>query len=76
MQSVELGPWCTSTLGVDATSGAVIFSDISTDLLDMCRELADHHGLRDRCHLCKQPPAILPLRSVLIYEQGQSRGLR
>lgn len=70
---------------VDAVgpSGAVIFSDISTDLLDMCRELADHHGLRDRCQFVQAAASDLAgiddhavdavtLRSVLIYEPDKA----
>jgi arsenite methyltransferase len=59
--------------------GKVIFSDISSDLLDRCRELATQRGLLDRCRFVQAPASHLSgiddqavdavtLRSVLIYE--------
>jgi arsenite methyltransferase len=59
--------------------GKVIFSDISSDLLDRCRELATQRGLLDRCRFAQAPASHLSgiddqavdavaLRSVLIYE--------
>ncbi len=61
-----------------APSGRVIFSDVSAELLDECRQLADAAGVTGRCHFVR---AALPdlaglddacadvvvLRSVLIY---------
>jgi arsenite methyltransferase len=59
--------------------GKVIFSDVSSDLLDQCRELAAQRGLLDRCRFVQAPASHLlgidneafdavMLRSVLIYE--------
>lgn len=65
---------------LDRTSptGRVIFSDVSTELLDQCRQLADATGVTDRCefvhaalpHLDGLADAcvdVVVLRSVLIY---------
>lgn len=60
-------------------TGKVIFSDISPDLLDLCRDLATQHGLLDRCQFVQAPASRLAgidsqsvdavaLRSVLIFE--------
>lgn len=60
-------------------SGAVIFSDVSNDLLQHCRELATDAGLVDHCRFVRAPASDLApiadasvdavtLRSVLIYE--------
>lgn len=69
---------------LDRTSpiGRVIFSDVSTQLLDQCRELADATGVTDRCefvhaalpHLDGLDDAcvdVVVLRSVLIYVTGK-----
>jgi arsenite methyltransferase len=58
-------------------SGHVIFSDVSQDLLDECRRLADELGVTDRCRFVRGSADDLPLpdasvdvattRSVLIY---------
>jgi arsenite methyltransferase len=58
-------------------SGRVIFSDVSEDLLDECRRIADELGVADRCELVPGSADDLPLadasvdvattRSVLIY---------
>jgi arsenite methyltransferase len=58
-------------------SGRVIFSDVSEDLLDECRRIADELGVADRCEFVQAPADDLPLpddsvdvattRSVLIY---------
>jgi arsenite methyltransferase len=64
-------------------SGEVIFSDISGDLLDRCRELAADAGLLDRCRFVRVPARDLQpiddqtvdavtLRSVLIYETDKA----
>ena len=58
-------------------SGRVIFSDVSEDLLDECRRIADGLGVTDRCDFLRASADDLPLpeasvdvattRSVLIY---------
>jgi len=64
-------------------AGTVIFSDISSDLLDRCRELAADRGLLGRCRFVQAPASQLAgisdnavdavtLRSVLIYEPDKA----
>jgi arsenite methyltransferase len=64
-------------------TGTVIFSDISSDLLDRCRELATERGLLERCRFVQAPASQLAgidddavdavtLRSVLIYESDKA----
>jgi SAM-dependent methyltransferase len=64
-------------------TGQVIFSDVSSDLLDRCRELARQRGLLDHCHFVQAPARDLSpipdqavdavtLRSVLIYETDKA----
>jgi arsenite methyltransferase len=64
-------------------AGKVIFSDISADLLERCRELAEQRGLLDRCEFMRAPASDLSeigdgavdavtLRSVLIYEPDKA----
>ncbi len=59
-------------------TGAVIFSDISRDLLDHCRELATDMGVASKCRFVKMPARdlspidsqsvdVVTTRSVLIY---------
>src|ERR687883_1672577 len=58
-------------------SGRVIFSDVSEDLLDECRRIADELGVAERCDFLRASADDLPLaddsvdvvttRSVLIY---------
>ena len=58
-------------------SGRVIFSDVSDDLLDECRRIADELGVTGRCEFVRGSAEDLPLpdasvdvvatRSVLIY---------
>jgi len=59
-------------------AGRVIFSDISTDLLDFCREAASELGVLDRCDFVEaaaddlgpiddQSVDVVTTRSVLIY---------
>jgi arsenite methyltransferase len=58
-------------------SGRVIFSDVSEDLLDECRRIADELGVAGRCEFVRASADDLPLpdasvdvattRSVLIY---------
>lgn len=64
-------------------SGALVFSDVSTDLLERCERLAREAGVFDRCRFVRAPAANLSpvedasvdavtLRSVLIYEQDKA----
>jgi arsenite methyltransferase len=64
-------------------TGTVIFSDIFSDLLDQCRELATQRGLLDRCRFVQAPASQLAgidddavdavaLRSVLIFEPDKA----
>ncbi|HEX6109813.1 MAG TPA: methyltransferase domain-containing protein [Ktedonobacteraceae bacterium] len=66
--------------------GLVIFSDISQDLLDHCRSLAQQLQVLDRCRFVRAPAddlaAIAPgsvdvvtTRSVLIYVQAKQQAL-
>lgn len=68
-------------------SGRVIFSDISQDLLDHCREAADAEGLLDRCRFVLAAADRLTgvtdvsvdtvtTRSVLIYVKDKAAALR
>ena len=61
----------------------MIFSDVSSDLLDRSRELATQRGLLDRCRFVQAPASHLSgiddetvdavtLRSVLIYEPDKA----
>jgi arsenite methyltransferase len=65
-------------------AGSVIFSDISTDLLDFCREAAGELGVLDRCRFVEAAADdlspiedasvdIVTTRSVLIYVKEKSR---
>ncbi|MGO9032851.1 methyltransferase domain-containing protein [Mycobacterium sp.] len=64
-------------------TGKVIFSDVSSELLERCRELATQRGLLDRCRFVQAPASDLlgiddesvdavMLRSVLIYEPDKA----
>jgi arsenite methyltransferase len=64
-------------------AGTVIFSDVSADLLDRCRELAAERGLLDCCRFVQASASQLAgidddavdavtLRSVLIYESDKA----
>lgn len=64
-------------------TGHVIFSDVSPDLLDTCRDVARQHGLLDRYRFVQAPARDLSpiadeavdavtLRSVLIYETDKA----
>jgi arsenite methyltransferase len=64
-------------------AGHVVFSDISDDLLDVCREAAEELGVSERCSFVKAGAAdltgigsvdVVTTRSVLIYvpEKAQS----
>jgi ubiquinone/menaquinone biosynthesis C-methylase UbiE len=65
-------------------AGHVVFSDISDDLLDLCRETAESLGLADRCSFVKAAADdlagvsdasvdVLTTRSVLIYVAAKAR---
>ncbi len=62
--------------------GKVIFNDISQDLLDHCRSLAEKSGIIDRCRFLKAPAEnmvgcdnvsvdVITVRSVLIYIEAK-----
>ncbi len=64
--------------------GTVIFSDISQDLLDHCRALAEQMGILERCRFLLAPADdlsaladasvdVITTRSVLIYVQEKQR---
>ena len=68
-------------------SGQVIFSDISQDLLDHCRNAAKEEGLLDRCRFLLAPADrlagvtdasvdVVTTRSVLIYVKDKIGALR
>jgi SAM-dependent methyltransferase len=68
-------------------AGHVVFSDISQDLLDFCRETADSLGFSDRCSFVKAPAHDLAgvgngsvdavtTRSVLIYVAEKEQAFR
>ena len=68
-------------------SGDVIFSDISQDLLDRCKELAEELRVIDRCTFVKAPAddlsalddgsvSVVTTRSVLIYVESKAVALR
>ncbi len=68
-------------------AGTVIFSDISTDLLDVCLEAATELGLLARCRFVEAPAEdlspledasvdVVTTRSVLIYVQDKARAFR
>jgi ubiquinone/menaquinone biosynthesis C-methylase UbiE len=67
--------------------GSVIFSDISQDLLDHCRMLAEQTGTLDRCRFLRAPAQdlsalpdasvdVVTTRSVLIYVTGKPLAFR
>jgi arsenite methyltransferase len=68
-------------------SGRVIFSDVSQDLLDHCRDVATAQGLADRCDFVRAAADSLAgvadssvdavtTRSVLIYVKDKAAALR
>jgi ubiquinone/menaquinone biosynthesis C-methylase UbiE len=68
-------------------SGHVIFSDISQDLLDHCREAATAKGVLDRCSFIRAGADslagvadasvdVVTTRSVLIYVKDKAAALR
>jgi arsenite methyltransferase len=72
---------------LDRGAAHVVFSDISQDLLDFCRETADALGLSDRCTFVEAPARelagvadgsvdVVTTRSVLIYVVEKEEGFR
>jgi ubiquinone/menaquinone biosynthesis C-methylase UbiE len=72
---------------LDRGAGTVVFSDISSDLLDECRRLAAELGVTERCRFIEAPAENLTLiedasvdvvttRSVLIYVRDKSSAFR
>src|ERR1700722_1667118 len=68
-------------------SGQVIFSDVSQDLLDHCREAASAEGLLDRCRFLLAPADqltavtdgsvdVVTTRAVLIYVKDKAQAMR
>ena len=68
-------------------AGHVVFSDISTDLLEACREAADALGVSDRCSFVEaaadelaglgdEHVDVVTTRSVLIYVADKPRSFR
>jgi arsenite methyltransferase len=68
-------------------AGNVVFSDISNDLLDECRRLADELGVSERCRFVEaaaealtpiedQSVDVVTTRSVLIYIADKSSAFR
>jgi arsenite methyltransferase len=68
-------------------AGHVVFSDISQDLLDFCRETADALGVSDRCSFVKasaddlagladESVDVVTTRAVLIYVDEKARAFR
>jgi len=72
---------------VERGAGLVIFSDISQDLLDESRRLADELGVTDRCRFLRAPADdlhelvdesvdVVTTRSVLIYVDDKESAFR
>jgi ubiquinone/menaquinone biosynthesis C-methylase UbiE len=68
-------------------AGAVVFSDISRDLLDFCREAAEELGVSERCRFVgasaddlagveDESVDVVTTRSVLIYVSDKGASLR
>jgi ubiquinone/menaquinone biosynthesis C-methylase UbiE len=68
-------------------AGTVIFSDVSTDLLDFCREAATELGVLDRCRFVEasaedlstigdESVDVATTRSVLIYVRDKAAAFR
>jgi arsenite methyltransferase len=69
---------------LDRGAGHVVFSDVSDDLLDFCREAAEALGVSERCNFVKAGAAelsgiadacvdVVTTRSVLIYVPEKAR---
>ena len=65
-------------------TGAVIFSDISQELLEYCRELVEQMGMRDQCRFVRTPAEdlaqladqsvdVVTTRSVLIFVRAKQQ---
>src|SRR5579884_1068136 len=63
-------------------AGTVIFGDVSTDLLEFCREAATELGVLDRCRFVEAPADdlaqvddesvdVVATRSVLVYVEAK-----
>lgn len=74
-------------LAATGPSGRVIFSDVSAQLLDRCRAVAQEEGLLDRCQFVQASAAdlgpipdgsvdVVTTRSVLIYIQDKDAAFR
>jgi arsenite methyltransferase len=72
---------------LDRGARTVVFSDISSDLLDECRRLAAELGVAERCRFVKAPAEdlssiedasvdVVTTRSVLIYVGDKARAFR
>jgi SAM-dependent methyltransferase len=70
-----------------SSAGRVIFSDISADLLDHCRQVAEAEGLLDRCRFVQaaadsldgvpdESVDVVTTRSVLIYVKDKAPAFR
>jgi arsenite methyltransferase len=67
-------------------AGEVVFSDVSQDLLDLCRSTAEKLGVAPRCRFVRAPADALPVddasvdvvttRSVLIYVADKAAAFR
>jgi arsenite methyltransferase len=68
-------------------AGTVVFSDVSTDLLDFCREAATDLGVLDRCRFVEataddltpieaESVDVVTTRSVLIYVKDKASAFR
>jgi arsenite methyltransferase len=71
---------------LERSAGSVIFSDVSTDLLDFCREAATELGVLDRCRFVEafaedlgpietESVDVVTTRSVLIYVKEKAAAL-
>lgn len=72
---------------LERDAGSVIFSDVSTDLLDFCREAAEELGVLDRCRFVEASAEdlapiedesidVVTTRSVLIYVKEKAAAFR
>jgi len=72
---------------LDRRAGTVVFSEISDDLLDVCRAAADEVGVAERCRFVAARAEdlagvedasidVVTTRSVLIYVEDKPRALR
>jgi SAM-dependent methyltransferase len=72
---------------LDRGAGSVIFSDVSSDLLDFCREVAEELGVLERCRFVEAAAEdlgplddasvdVVTTRSVLIYVKDKAAAFR